>query len=107
MMDLTQNPYFAKAMIRDPEMFFGRPDLLRRVYEMVAHRQCVSITGPRSIGKSSFLWYASLLQAQAVFPFDLSCHLFVLLDLRNYLNKACEDFFHKVSRAIIAEGKKH
>ena len=101
----SSNPYFAKAMIHDQEMFFGRADLLRRVYETVAHRQCASIVGPRGIGKSSFLWYVSLLEVQAQFPFDLSRHLFVLLDLRNYLNKTCEDFFHKVSKAIIDSGK--
>lgn len=102
----SSNPYFAKAMIHDPEMFFGRADLLKRVYETVAHRQCVSIVGPRGIGKSSFLWYASRPEVQVQFPFDLRRHLFVLLDLRNYLNKTCEDFFHKVSKAIIASGKK-
>ncbi len=102
----ASNPYFSKAMIQDPKMFFGHADLLRCVYEMVAHRQCASIVGPRGIGKSSFLWYASQSEVQAQFPFDLNHHLFVLLDLRNYLNKTCEDFFHKVSTAIIAYGKK-
>ena len=43
---LASNPFFAKAIIQDPEMFFGRADLLSRVYEMVAHRQCASIVGP-------------------------------------------------------------
>jgi hypothetical protein len=102
----VSNPYFSKAMIQDPKMFFGRSDLLRCVYEVVAHRQCASIVGPRGIGKSSFLWYASQPEVQAQFPFDLNRHLFVFLDLRNYLNKTCEDFFHKVSKAIIADGKK-
>jgi hypothetical protein len=102
----SSNPYFAKAKLHDPEMFFGRQDLLRRVYETVTHRQSVSILGPRGIGKSSFLWYASLPDVQTQFPFDLSRHIFVLLDLRNYLNKTCEDFFHKVSQAIIAVGKR-
>jgi len=104
---VPQNPYFAKVPLRNPAMFFGRADLLRSVYETVTHRQCVSITGLRGIGKSSFLWYASLPEVQAGFPFDLSHHLFILLDLRNYLSKTSEDFFHNVGRAIIAGGKKH
>lgn len=102
----VSNPYFSKAMIQDPKMFFGHADLLKYVYELVAHRQCASIVGPRGIGKSSFLWYASQPEVQTQFPYDLNRHLFVLLDLRNYLNKTCEDFFHKVSKAIIADGKK-
>lgn len=102
----ASNPYFSKTMIRKPEMFFGRRELLGHVYETVAHCQSASIVGPRGIGKSSFLWYASLPEVQGQFPFDLSRHFFVFLDLREYLRKTCEDFFHKVSREIIAEGKK-
>src|SRR5437667_3019785 len=83
----ASNPYFSKAMIQDPKMFFGRADLLSRVYEMVARRQCASLVGPRGIGKSSFLWYTSLPESQALFPFDLNRHIFVLLDLRGYLRK--------------------
>ena len=48
---LASNPFFSKAIIEDSEMFFGRADLLSSVYEMVAHRQCASIVGPRGIGK--------------------------------------------------------
>src|SRR5262249_53697740 len=52
------------------------------------------------------LWYFSQPETQAQFSFDLSRHIFVLLDLRGYLRKTCEDFFHTVSKAIIREGKK-
>lgn len=106
MTHVLQNPYFAKVPLRDPAMFFGRTELLRKVYETLTHRQCVSITGLRGIGKSSFLWYISLPDVQTGFPFDLSHYLFVLLDLRLFFSKTSEDFFHNVGRAIIAEGKK-
>lgn len=102
----SSNPYFAKAKISHPEMFFGRAELLMKVYEMVLNRQCASIVGPRSIGKSSFLWYASLPEVQATFPFDLSRHIFVFLDLRTFLRKTREDFFHKVSLEMKNEGEK-
>src|SRR5258706_7083686 len=100
------NPYFNKAMIRELDLFFGRTELLKRIYETVAHRSSVSIVGPRGIGKTSFLWHASQADVQTQFPFDLSRHIFVSLDLREYLRKTSEDFFHKVSKEIIAEGKK-
>ncbi len=100
------NPYYNKATIRELAMFFGRSDLLRRVYEMVAHRQSASLVGPRGIGKSSLLWCTSLLGVQTRFPFDLSCHIFVFLDLREFLQKTCEDFFQSVSKAIITQGAK-
>src|SRR5690349_8825649 len=105
MLDDT-NPYFNKAIIRNQEMFFGRRDVLRQIYEKVIYHQSVSIVGPRSIGKSSLLWYASLPEVQAKFPFDLSHHIFVLIDLRIYLSKTGEDFFHHVSMLITAQGAK-
>ena len=102
----SSNPFFAKAKIYQPEMFFGRADLLKSVYEIVFRRQCASIVGPRGIGKTSFLWYISLPEVQASFPFDLSRHIFVFLDLRTFLRKTREDFFHKLSVEMKNEGEK-
>ncbi len=102
----SPNPYFNLAMIRNVEMFFGRTNLLKRFYVALANRQSASILGRRRIGKSSFLWCASLPEMQAHFLFDLSRHIFVFLDLHDYLRKTSEDFFHRVSREIIEQGAK-
>ncbi len=99
----SPNPYFNLAIIRRPEMFFGRTQLLRRFYETIFNRQSISLLGPRYIGKSSFLWGSALPEVQARFPYDLRSHIFVYLDLREYLQKTCEDFFHSVSKAMIAQ----
>jgi len=106
MRNWSPNPFYNKAMIRELDMFFGRRELLRRVYEMVSHRQSASLVGPRGIGKSSLLWYASLPEVQSQFQFDLNRHIFVFLDLREYLQKTYNDFFQSVSKAIIAQGAK-
>jgi hypothetical protein len=97
-----RNPYFNLTAIRRLDMFFGRTHLLRRFYAAIANRQSVSLVGPRHIGKSSFLLCASQPEMQAHFEFDLSHHIFVYLDLREYLHKTCEDFFHVVSKGLIA-----
>src|ERR1700731_4542977 len=102
----SPNPYFNLAMIRNVEMFFGRNKLLRRFYTALANHQSVSILGKRRIGKSSFLWCASLREMQARFPFDLSHHIFIFLDLHEYLHKTSEDFFHRLSEEIINQGAK-
>lgn len=106
MVNQLPNPYFNLAMIRSVEMFFGRTYLLRRFYPALAQRQSVSILGRRRIGKSSLLWCASLPEMHAHFPFDLSHHVFVFLDLHDYLRRTSEDFFHRVSREIIEQGTK-
>ncbi len=100
------NPYFNLSMIRNVEMFFGRKKLLRRFYAALANHQSVSILGKRRIGKSSLLWCAALPEMQARFPFDLSHHIFIFLDLHDFLHKSSEDFFHRVSREIVEQGTK-
>src|SRR5438128_1805306 len=96
------NPYFNLTAIRSLEMFFGRTHPLRRFYATLANRQSFSLVGPRHIGKSSFLLCASQPEMRAHFEFDLSHHIFVYLDLREFLHKTCEDFFHAVSKGLIA-----
>lgn len=102
----SPNPYFNLAIIRNAEMFFGRTPLLHRFYETVFNRQSISLLGPRFIGKSSFLWCSALPEIQARFPFNLSRRIFVFLDLREYLTKTCEDFFHSVSKEMLTQSAK-
>lgn len=102
----SPNPYFNLAAIHTSDMFFGRALLLRRFYNAIVNRQSVSLIGPRHIGKSTFLWCACLAETQARFDFDLSRHIFVPLDLREYLYKTCNDFFHLVSQEIILQSRK-
>ena len=97
------NPYFNKAAIRSADMFFGRTNLLRRFYETLSNRQSISLIGPRQIGKSSLLRCACLPGTQARFDFDLSRHIFVPLDLREYLYKTSDNFFHNVSQEIVLQ----
>ncbi|HLI08515.1 MAG TPA: hypothetical protein VKV40_18275 [Ktedonobacteraceae bacterium] len=109
----SPNPYFNLAIVRNAEMFFGRASLLKRFYVTIANCQSVSLLGSRYIGKSSFLWYTTRPEAQKLFPFDqkqfpfdLSSRIFVFLDLREFLTKTCEDFFHSVSKEILVQSKK-
>ncbi len=97
-----KNPYFNMAAMRRSDMFYGRTNLLRRFFAAIANRQSVSLVGPRHIGKTSFLLCATLPEVQQPFEFDASHYIFVYLDLREYLHKTCENFFHAVCRAIIA-----
>src|SRR5579859_227200 len=103
------NPYFSLSPVRKPayssdapDMFYGRADLFQRFFAAIANHQSVSLVGSWHIGKTSFLLRVSLPEVQQAFGFDGSHFLFVYLDLRKYLRKTCENFFHAVSRAIIA-----
>src|SRR5437660_6976405 len=105
MKDNPSNPYFNLAIVRSSAMFFGRTNLLRRLYTAIANCQSVSVVGSRHIGKSSLLRCACLPEVQARFDFNLHRHIFVYLDLREYLHKTCEDFFHAVSEEIITQSR--
>src|SRR2546430_12284285 len=102
MLDSPPNPYFNLTAIRDVDRFFGRTSLVKRFYSAIANRQSVSLVGPRHIGKTSFLLCASQPKMRERFELDLSHHIFVYLDLREYLHKTCEDFFEAVSNGLIA-----
>lgn len=99
------NPFYHLMAICNLDMFFGRVSLLRRFYELLYNRQSVSLIGPRGIGKSSFLCCASQIEMQEHFPFDLSHHLFVLLDLRQHIYKTSEEFFHGVCCEILKKSQ--
>jgi hypothetical protein len=105
----AHNPYFDYTTVRDPAMFFGRDEELGELYEASNRLQSISIVGLRHIGKSSIFRYMISPQVQEKlaerFGYDLHNHIFVLIDLREYLHKNREDFFKSVSENIFARAQ--
>ena len=56
---MTENPFFHRGPIHDPDYFYNREAEVKQVLEMVHKRQSVAIVGPRKIGKTSLLLYIS------------------------------------------------
>lgn len=100
------NPYYNLTVVRSSDMFLGRERELSKFYYTLATRQSVSLLGPRGIGKSSFLYWSSQPEIQAKFPVDLSRHIFVLFDLREYIYKTIEEFFHEICKEIKRQGQR-
>ncbi len=111
MADTTRpiNPYYDYTAVRDPAMVFGREDELSELYEASHRLQSISIVGLRHIGKSSLFKHMGLPEVQAKFarryPYQLSQRIFILIDLRDYLDKNREDFFISVSEQIFAHAR--
>ena len=101
------NPYINTNTLRDQNMFFGRRALLRRIYERLISKQCISLIGLQHVGKSSLLHALPLRELQGNFADSLEKHIFVLLDLREYSQKSSDDFFEAVSRRILAQARKY
>ena len=61
------NPYISGEPVRDPDMFFGRDDLLRRVFNAL-HQNSIMIYGARRMGKSTVLYQLAAQLRQADDP---------------------------------------
>jgi hypothetical protein len=97
------NPYYDTVSVRDLDMLFGREDELQEIYELSKKQQSISIVGLPNIGKSSILHHIGERELQERLEYNLEHHTFVLLDLRDYLQKTPDDFFRAVCEQIIVQ----
>lgn len=100
-----QYPYYEMSGVHHPQMFVGRAELLRRLFDAVANKQSISLVGPVRIGKSALVQHICRPEVQQQFAdrYDLRHYLFVLIDLGEYLYKTSEDFLRTVSERIVAQ----
>lgn len=96
---MIRNP-FCLGPITQREQFFGRQKEVRSTLSLLNQMQCVSVIGPKGIGKTSFLNYLA-------HPFTRSTcglaeeHVFVLLDGRRLAGRQPgECFLHMREEAI-------
>jgi hypothetical protein len=101
---MRENPYFDFTAVRDLDMFFGRREILQAIFAACKQRQCFSLVGTRKIGKSSILSHMQSpeLQKRLGVDQDLRRHIFVYIDMRNYLQHTLDDFFQDLSTQIAA-----
>lgn len=53
------NPFFNRNSIAHPRYFYNRTETVRKVLDLLYKGTCIVLTGPRRIGRSSFLRYLS------------------------------------------------
>ncbi len=106
---MPDNPYYDYAIVRDPEMFFGREQLLRDIYLSCINRQCFSLVGTRFIGKSSLLVYmqSPVIQQRIFERTELKYFVFVYVDMRDFLQYSLENFFEEIAAQIVTQAAKH
>lgn len=83
---LGENPFFNRGAIQDPEYFYDRRRETRRALRMLSKHQCVSVIGPRKIGKTSLLFHLCRPDVLREHSLDPAHHVMV------YVN--CEDLGH-------------
>lgn len=107
-----QNPYTNRRMIRNPALFFGRANDLRRIYTLLANMQSISIIGDRRMGKSSLLYCLAQPEVQRkVSSHDFSNHVFVHSDLQGSVytgaSELLRDLLGKLQKQLAGRGAFH
>ena len=101
----SRNPYGQLAAIRNAEMFFGREDSLSLLYNALLDGQCIAITGPRRVGKSSLLTCCRLFEMRQRLGYNLDGHLLILVDLEEHLQRTPDDFFVFICELLLQQSR--
>ena len=84
----TENPFGHRGRIRDPQQFFGRELLLKRIFDDLRKGSSISLVGENQVGKSSIL---EMIVQWGPKELNRAPDQFVLLNLQRLRNE--DDFF--------------
>ncbi len=88
------NPYISGEPVREPDMFFGRDELLQRIFNAL-HQNSIMIYGERRMGKTSLLYQLAELLRQADDPEWVFVPVYIDLE-----GTPEPRFFHQLMEAI-------
>jgi AAA-like domain len=100
-----RNPYYHTSMVRDPDLFFGRQEILRRFYAVIRDQQCLSLVGSRRIGKSSLLNALRSKELQKRFGYDLDRYVLAYIDTGAQPLKSYEDLLEFLGMQLVAQNQ--
>ncbi|MEK7395368.1 MAG: SpoIIE family protein phosphatase [Candidatus Poribacteria bacterium] len=94
-MEISNNPYLNRTMIRDINDFYGREKEVARIYSRIrtAHPQSVSIVGIRRIGKSSLLNYIYQTENREKYLKEPDQYKFLFIDFQERKKITLKAFF--------------
>jgi hypothetical protein len=101
------DPYLNDRIIHEPDRLYGRGELFKRIFAVIAVYGSISIVGPSRIGKGSLLNCLRFEEFQSryggAYAKALSRKLFVFVDLRIYAHRSWDNFFKGVNREIVKQ----
>jgi DNA-binding response OmpR family regulator len=103
---MIENPFFHRGPIRDPAYFYNRETEVKRALEMLGKGQCVSITGPRKIGKTSVLFQVSRPEVIQQHGLDPASHLVVYFNCEGLGSLKLEEFYALVLEEVAGRAAK-
>lgn len=93
----VENPFYTNGRINDPNLFFGREQLVRELRQELSKRTNVSLVGESQMGKSSLLYYLYATREEW-----LPDETIEYLDLQRVLDEA--DFCEMILQQLGAQG---
>jgi len=87
-----KNPFDFSNMVKEPEGFFGRKEILRKLYGMLNNLAQCSVVGPRRIGKSSLLHHMTLPDTYSSYLDEPEPYVFAFIDLQVIAPLGVDDF---------------
>jgi class 3 adenylate cyclase len=108
-MEIINNPYFNRTMIRESKDFYGREKEIARVYSRIrtSHPQSVSIVGARRIGKSSLLNFVSQEQNRQKYLKNHELYKFIFIDFQERKKMSLTEFFNTLFDLLTRELHQH
>jgi DNA-binding winged helix-turn-helix (wHTH) protein len=97
---MIENPFFHRGPIHDPAYFYNRATEVKRALAMLGKGQCVSITGPRKIGKTSLLFHVARPDVLQRHGFDPARHLAVYFNCEGLGNLRLDEFYALILEQI-------
>jgi DNA-binding winged helix-turn-helix (wHTH) protein len=94
------NPFVHRKAIRDAAYFCNRNVETEQACELLRHNQCLSLVGPRRIGKTSFLWHLADPQVGRKHNLAPDCTSFVLIDCARLATLAINEIYEFLSTEI-------
>lgn len=96
------NPYITRSPVKDPGMFYGREEILTRVFRDIARKQVQSrcIIGERRIGKTSLLYQIVNSQVQEKYIESAKSFVFVHSDVTLFPDAPPETFLGEWAKDI-------
>ena len=98
---MIENPFFHRRPIRDPAYFYNRAIEVKRTLEMLGKGQCVSITGPRKIGKTSLLFHLARPEVLRQHGLDPATHLVAYFTCEGIGTLKLEEFYALILHEIL------
>jgi DNA-binding winged helix-turn-helix (wHTH) protein len=80
---MSETPFYFLKPVEEIDRFYGRHSEVGQALEILRRSENLEVTGPRKIGRTSFLHYISHPMVLQQFGMDPSRHLFVYVDCQS------------------------